>query len=335
MTKGVKERYVISLPLVVVAVLFLFNPNIALIDPLPDFIGYILLCAAISRSVDIHERLAEAYSVFKKMIFVDGGKFLVMLWVFSMTAPNERNTSIMLWSFVFAVFEIILLITAYGKLFDGITQMGYLYENTSVFGENRRVSYTGLIRVLTYAFISVKAVFSFLPELADLTNTTYDETVAAMINLYRYIGLLRGMAVIPVLALGIIWLCFVISYFKRICRDNAFQSAFYEKYERDIRPKVGLFVRRGFSTVTLMAMIALLFTVDIRLEDINVLPDFMAAIFFAFTFIYIGRYNGQKKRMWLHATVTYFCTSLAAAVCSSVGSASSSVSTAMEITADS
>ena len=314
MVKAMKERRIISLPLIVVALLFLFNPNIAIIDPLPDFIGYIILCAAMSRLVDIHERLGEAYSAFKKMIFIDGAKFLIMLWVFAMTVPNEKTSSIMLWSFVFAVIEIIFLIPAYLKLFDGITQIGYLYENTSVFGVNKRISYTGVIRALTVAFISVRATLSFLPELADLTNTSYDETVGGLINLYRYIGLLRVMAFIPVLVIGVIWLCFAIKYFTRICNDNSFQMALENKYETEIRPKNGIFIRRGFSTVTLLAMIALCFTVDIRLEDVNIFPDFMAAVFFALTFVYMSKYNGQKKMSYLPATIMYFLTSLTAAV---------------------
>ena len=310
-----KGKSIISFPLMVIAALFLFNPNVAIVDPLPDFIGYILLCFALSRIANIHETLEGAFSAFKKMIFIDCGKFFVMLWVFGMTVPSERNSSILLWSFAFAVLDCIFLIPAYRKLFDGITQLGYLYENSSVFGKNRRISYTGAARVVTYVFVSVKAVFSFLPELADLTNTSYDETVSGTLNLYRYIGLMRGMAVIPMLTVGLVWLGLIIAYFHRICKDGDLQNALYEKYEKDVRPLVGLFIRRGFSTATLMAIIALCFTVDLRLEDVNVLPDFVVAIFFALAFIYIGRHNGQTKKSWIPSTVVYFITALSASVC--------------------
>lgn len=314
--KGLKNKQgIINYSLILAAFMFLFNPNIAIIDPLPDFVGYILLCAALSRISYVHDRLGEAYSAFKRMIFIDGGKLLVMFWVFGMTVPNERSSSIMLWAFVFAVLEFVFLIPAYNKLFDGITQTGYLYANTSVFGENRRRSYTDGIRILTFAFISVKAVLSFLPELADLTNSTYDETMGGIINLYRFIGLLRGMAFIPVLILGIIWVVSIISYFKRIVRDSAYTTALCEKYEKDIKPKTGLFVRRGYVTFSILAVIALCLTADIRFDDVNILPDFLAAIFFTLAFVYLSKYNGQIKKSWLYSTVVYFCFSVGAAVC--------------------
>ena len=94
---------VISFSMLSVAFLFLFNPNIAVIDPLPDFIGYILLCASLRRLADVHERLGEAYTAFKKMIFIDGGKLVAIIWIFGMSVPSEQSSSIMLWSFVFAV----------------------------------------------------------------------------------------------------------------------------------------------------------------------------------------------------------------------------------------
>ena len=309
------KQGIINYPLIFAAFIFLFNPNIAIIDPLPDFVGYILLCAALSRISYVHDRLGEAYTAFKRMIFIDGGKLLVMLLVFGMTVPNERSSSIMLWAFVFAVLEFIFLIPAYNKLFDGITQTGYLYANTSIFGENRRRSYTDRIRILTFAFISVRAVLSFLPELADLTNSTYDETMGGLINLYRFIGLLRGMAFIPVLILGIIWGVSIVSYFKRIARDSAYTNALSEKYEADIKPKTGLFVRRGYTTFYIVAIVALCLTVDIRFDDVNILPDFLAAIFFVLAFVYLGKYNGQIKKSWLYSTVVYFCFSVGAAVC--------------------
>ena len=46
------------------ALCFLFNPNIAVIDVLPDFIGYIFLCLALSEIADLNDDLAEAKTAF-------------------------------------------------------------------------------------------------------------------------------------------------------------------------------------------------------------------------------------------------------------------------------
>ena len=309
-----KKNNIVGHAPIVFAFLFLFNPNITIIDILPDFVGYILLCIALYRVADVHERVGEAYQGFKRMIFIDAAKWLAVFWIFGMTVPSERNTSILLWTFVFSVLEMIFLLPTYVKLFDGMTQIGYLYPCRSIFGRNEKKSKTDRVRNLTVAFIVTKAVLTFLPELADLTSSSYDESLSGFVDLYRYIGLMRGMAFIPVLFFGVIWVIFVISYFRRIVNDSELMNALALKYDADVRPKKGLFVRRNFATFTLIVAIALLLTVDIRIDDNNILPDFIAAVFFAIAFGFIGKYNGFKANKWIFSSGALFCFSILSAI---------------------
>ena len=308
------KKKIMNLPFIVIAALFLFNPNIAVIDLLPDFIGYILLCVAISRLADVHERVGEAYNAFKKMILIDAGKWIAVFWIFGMTVPSERNTSMLLWTFVFSILEMIFLLPAYNKLFDGITQLGYLYPCQAVFGKREKRSKTDRMRNFTFVFVTVKALLTVLPELSDLTNSTYDETVSGSLNLYRYIGLMRGMAFIPVFVFGMVWLFRIISYFKGIARDSEFTGALALKYDTDVLPRQGVFVRRNFSTFVLIAAVALCLTVDIRIDDNNILPDFIAAALFIVAFAFIGRYNGLKVKDWIFSSVSFTCFSLLASI---------------------
>ena len=63
------SKIIRSIPLYI-GVVFLFNPNITVIDPLPDFIGYILICAALCRLCDLGGALSEAYEAFKRMALI-------------------------------------------------------------------------------------------------------------------------------------------------------------------------------------------------------------------------------------------------------------------------
>ena len=74
---------------------------------------------------------------------------------------------------------------------------------------------------------------------------------------------MRAMAFIPVFFFGIIWVILIISYFKGIVNDVEFMGAISAKYDADVRPKTGLFVRRNFATFTLIAAIALFMAVGI------------------------------------------------------------------------
>ncbi len=309
-----KKMKIIGIGHLTLALLFLFNPNLTVIDPLPDFIGYILLCAGIGRLSDIHDRVGEAHKAFKKMILIDAGKWLAVFWVFGMSVPSERNSSLLLWTFVFAVLEFIFLIPAYVKLFDGLTQVGYLYPCKAIFGKNERKSKADRMRALTVAFVIAKAVLTVLPELADLTNASYDENGGGFVNLYNYIGLMRAMAFIPVFIFGIIWLINLLVYFRAIARDTAFIDALSEKYEKDILPRQGLFVRRNFSTVILLLTVAACLTVDFRLDDQNLIPDFLAAAMFIVAFFFVKKYIGLKTKGFILPTLAYTVFSIASAI---------------------
>lgn len=308
MTKTKKN---LGLGTITLALIFLFNPNVTVIDVLPDFVGYALLCAGLAQLGDLHESIGAAVSVFRKMIFVDALKLLAILWIFGMTVPVERSSSILLFTFVFGALEMILLIPAYQKLFRGINELGYFYPNTSIFedqnkkkGKNR----TDRMQRSTITFVCVKAILTFLPELADLSQGTYDETaMASTENLYRFVGLLRAMAFLPVLVVGIVWLCRAIRYFSDLRRDDSLMSALQTKYDTKIRPKVGLFAQRRLKITFSLLMIALALTLDLRMDSQNMLPDFLAAAVFA---VLLWQMRQTKRRWsWLGAVIPYFALS--------------------------
>lgn len=306
-----KEKKNMGFGMIAIGVLFFWNPNIGIIDLLPDFLGYILLCLGLSRLADLNESISGAYSLFKKMILIDAGKWLALLWVFGISVPGEQSSSHMLWSFVFAVAEMICLIPAYYKLFDGINQLGYFYANTSIFvqGTAKKKNATDRIRAWTVAFVSLKAMLSFLPELADLTNNVYDEGSEWM-NLYRYIGVLRMMAFLPILILGLVWLVKIERYFRAIRKDRALIGGLSARYEKEIAPKTGLFACRNFQTLQVVLLIALCLSVDFRLENRNYIPDFLCSIFLLVAFIMLHRFFHVPKRIWIPVWVSFGVTTV-------------------------
>ncbi len=309
-----KKNIIRSAPLVF-AFLFLFNPNFTVIDPLPDFLGYILLCMGIYRLSDIHEKIGDAYNAFKKMIFVDAGKWLAVLWVFGMSVPSERNSSLLLWTFVFSVLEIIFLISAYNKLFDGLIQVGYLYPCNAIFGKREKTSRTDKVRAFTIVFVISKAVLGFLPELTDLASSSYDETGSTIVNnLSDYKNFLRMIAFGFALIIGIAWIISIISYFRAIAKDRQFEEALSNKYISDILPKRGIFARRNLVTVISILAIAICLTVDFKVDSQNIFPDFLAAIMFTAALIFIQKIVDFKFKVWGITTIAYFLTSVASAV---------------------
>ncbi len=296
------------------AFLFFLNPNLHVIDFLPDFFGYILLCRALSRLANLNELIDSAVALFRKMILVDAGKWLAILWIFGMSAAAERSSSMLLWSFVFSTVELIVLIPAYTKLFGGLTQLGYFYSDQEIFGtknQGKKKSRTDRIRNLTIGFVTMKSVLTVLPEFADLTNSSYNENASAVLNLHQYIGFLRVLAFIPILFVGLIWFFRITAYFRALRGDRALMEGLRNEYREKILPKVGMFVRRGFRLAEWLLIIAVILSVDFRIDQKNFIPDILSAIvFFAFFFV-ISKQVTIKKAAWLLPTFFYAFISIA------------------------
>lgn len=294
--------------------LFLFNPNINIIDVLPDAPGYLLLTLGLSRLGELNESVAGAVRGFRNMILVDLCKLPALVWVFGLSVPSERNSSLLLWAFVFAVLELLLALPAYLKLFEGLGALGFLYPNSSllVAREGSGRSRTDRIKRLTVVFLFCKTVLSVLPELADLGNASYDETAGA-VNLYRYIGVMRFLAFLPALAVGVIWLARILSYWRAIRKDEALTEGLERDYREKVLPRRGMFIRRDTKTAFLLILTALILTADLRLDGWNILPDILAAVCLLFAFLYLGRHNGKGASAYLPPLISYAVLTLAEA----------------------
>ena len=303
------------LPLII-SFIFLFNPNVSIIDVLPDFIGYMLLCGALARIADLNDYLYDAVKVFKRMILIDAGKWLAIFWTFSMTVVDQKNSSILLFTFVFSLLELLFLLPAYKKLFEGIIQLGYLIPNNTILSNEKKSGRINKARKRTMLFVIAKAVLAVLPELADLTNASYDETLGmGIVNIYNYIGVMRLFAFLPMFVIGIIWLINMIKYFNYLKRDEIFMQGIADKYKKEVLPRKGMFIKRNYYSFMLLAIAALCFTADFRVEYRSVLPDFVAAVLFAAAFVYITKHTKTKRRSWIISTSMLFYFSILSNAC--------------------
>ncbi len=276
--------------------IFVLNPNISIIDPLPDCFGYMIICASLGKLSLLGESMYEAKKAFERMILIDGAKVLMFIWVFAIDSSGERAASLLLWSFVFAVLEAIFLIPTYIKLFKGLSDLGDYHNNNSIHAAPRhsRKSYTEKIRNFTVFFVIFKAVMALLPELADLGNYSYDET-NIFSGLYRYIGIMRLLACIPVLIMGIVWFCNIIRYFSRIKRDTEFNLELSEKYTNQVLPRSGMFIIRYIKTACWFLIAAAVFTLDFSLEGKNIIPDVLVIIPLVLSYIYFCKASKGKS----------------------------------------
>ncbi len=296
---------------------FIINPNISIIDPLPDFIGYIIISLALTKLSLLCEALTDARRAFERMILIDGGKTLALVWVFGMESASERASSLLLWSFVFSTLEAIFLIPSYFKLFKGLSDLGDYHPNTSIHNTEGKKSHTDKIKLFTIVFIVFKAVMTVLPEFADLSNASYDET-SIFVNIYEYIGIMRALACIPVLALGIAWLANIVKYFKRISDDVEFNASLIEKYETQVLPKQGRFIMRYVKTASWLLIAAAVLTLDLKIEGGNIIPDILVLTTLIPAFAMLSKATDKIKKSEYVAFVLYGIASIASLVADGV-----------------
>lgn len=279
-----------------ISFIFLFNPNVAIIDPLPDMIGYLILSLALSKIAMINETLYDAKRSFEKLIILDVGKLITIFWVFGIDAASERETSLLLWSFVFGILEILFAIPAYVKLFDGLSSLGDFYPNDSIHGKkkSRKRSYTDELKSFSIFFIILKAVFTCLPEVTALNSSVYSEG-SVLSGMYRYINVIRGLCILPVFIVGIIWLIFACKYFFRVSRDTNFVRAVNEAYAQRQITKAGAFVIKDIKIASAFMVIAAVFSFDFTLDGVNLLPDIIVVFSLAIALFYFSKTVRIKK----------------------------------------
>lgn len=278
----------------IAAAVFLFNPDIALVDVLPDFIGYILLAVALRFVRDLSPHFESAWKKFRLLALVTGLKFASLFWVMGgLSNAQERPTMMLLLSFCFAILELGWGIPAWRALIEGFILHAQTSGGEYALREKGAKSYrTGKnisvsFRDFTVFFMVAKAFLANIAEFSVLSDHSYDDTA---FNWYRFIGLYRTLAIFAGVVIGIVWLVWAIRYFRGILRDSEFIESAKRKYETTVLPNTGLFVRRDIAFVLGILCAAALTTPDLYLDDVNAISDTFTAILLAWTFIKLKPY---------------------------------------------
>ncbi|HOA84414.1 MAG TPA: hypothetical protein PKN17_00095 [Bacillota bacterium] len=265
------------------ALVFLMNPDIGIFDILPDFIGYILFCVSIAKIADIDDRVNEARGLLQKMLYVGIAKFLALFVIFGLLPPTDRSVGMLLFAFVFTVFELVYLLPAIVKLTDGIIYLSVRHEGTAAYTPSVRTikhgykrTITEKVRRLSIIFVIAKAVCRTLPEFASLTEQTFDGTARS--SLYLYTDLFRALAIIVELVFMLIWFILTVRYIKLIKRDTVFIGNLEQQYDAEIRSKPDRPARRAIKAAFFCFGAAVILTPDLYFDGINILPDTLSAL---------------------------------------------------------
>lgn len=310
-----KEKNSLGLILICLAPLFLFNPSLTVLDVLPDVFGYFLLCVGLIKLSDMNHHFEESLNYFKKMLLVSVFQLVSFFVFFKFMTTKERPVATLLFTFVFAIFEIIFLTNAYRKFFEGFLYMGSRMNGVSVFNTQAHVdrwerkqekaqakwerenekrrrknlpprpaprirplkNATSKIQTLTLVFIFAKAILSVLPEFSSLTDRATSGSTR-FVFLYDYIGLYRTVALTILTPICVIWLVKILAYLISVMKDAPFMEALTQKYREEILPKTHLFILRTVKLAFAVLVLGLFFSIDFYIENNSIFPDFVCPL---------------------------------------------------------
>ncbi len=286
--------------------MFLFNPDVSIVDILPDFIGYLFIVAGLTQISPLNEDIEDARKCFVRAALLNCVKFLLIFVLFGASSSNDVPVSLLLYAFVMDIFDLIFIVPGYVRLFKGIMYLGERLDSDYVLYrkplrqlpipeglpdkkirkikmKNAKYRYqfdnakstTEKIRKMTLVFVIVKAIGSVLPETPSLID---GKSANSGVNYYDFIGLYRIFSIFIVSAVGVVWLLRIINYFIRVIKDKKFIGALTEKYNSEILPNNSYFIRKYIKRLFLFLGFGCFACIDFYIDDAFVITDVIAGL---------------------------------------------------------
>ncbi len=281
----------IGFSLIIFAFFFLFDPSYALVDPLPDFIGYAILCLALINLADINDRISDAFKGFRKAAVLSLLRFVSLFVTNNLFGESENTVGQLVFVFVFAFFEMFVAIPAYKSLFEGLLSLATFHGGEAVYRKKRENgrNRTEKLYTLTSAFIVVKNTVCALPEFTSLqTNSSYE-----------FVHLLRLFAIVAVLPIAVVWLVCIVRYFISVRKDTEFVESLSQKYIERAEANPEFFLSRVVCTGLYAILVSCVMTFDIYSENVNYLPDLFFFGVLILAVIFLKKYSAK----WVPITV--------------------------------
>lgn len=132
-------------------------------------------------------------------------------------------------------------------------------------------------RIMSVIFIFVRSAAACLPELTAIAETGTGYVESNPINDYSAMRwLLIFLLAIFALIVGIVWLVRMIRYFNTFRKDTEFLSALKQKYDAEILPNKGLWVKRKSLSFCAVATAAYAFLMCFRIDWFLLVPKWEA-----------------------------------------------------------
>ena len=254
---------------ILAGLLFFVNPNILVVDILPDFIGAILLLYGLSHASEIDSRIAYTRKSLYMLMYAGLGRFLCVFLIPIIDA--SEYTWFLVFAFCFGLIEAYLFCRAMFSLDSGLTFLSLAGKDSQIYKETG-----GSALGMTVIFTVLKTVFAILPTLTYLV-TDYGTVTEMRTNWTFVMWLLMAVNVLVVTVYGILWYIRMLKFWRPMRKSNllAFVEVRYVEEYLNNRPLV---VYRTLKRVVILLTVAVVFAVPFRLDGVDILPDAVTGV---------------------------------------------------------
>jgi len=114
--------------LAAIASVTFFNPNISILDILPDVIGCLIMVSLLRKPADLSSHAADARSMFIKLSFVMAAKTAIMILV-----KGDDKVMLLVFSLCFGIAEALMYYNAFSRLIDGYSYLAQRFDEPAAF----------------------------------------------------------------------------------------------------------------------------------------------------------------------------------------------------------
>ena len=278
----------------------LFNPVVALVDVLPDLIGYLLFYVGLWRLSDLNDEFSAAFSLSRTLMWI-GALELAFVWVcYSYlpdvvsdpaieAAPNEVPMAILLCATVSAVLRFCFLIPMFRNLFAGFATAAIPCNGCAVAKDVRGIAVWERIRERSVTFVVIASILAVLPELTVLTSINLLlDTPTVSFDWYRFAPLMRGFAATICTVVALVWIISYLRFFIRVKRDVAFCESLSHRYRAEVLVQPNWLLYRRYSVAFFWATVGLIFSAHLNIDNRSILPGFVCAVFLCIAVSVLG-----------------------------------------------
>lgn len=283
--------------------LFLINPELITLDPLPDFFGYLLMARGLYKLSLLEDRL----SLSRKYAFLLAGTSLLKLLSCTITFSTRIESTRLTVCFFFLVAEL-----AFSFLFCDNALKGIQYLAIRKNGDLALKSYD-LVRTFMLSFFTLKAGVNFLPVLPVIFYPNIDAEGDKVENYTRMVSSFRTVRSILFIVGALVIICFgiytaniLLAYIKRLKEDTPFASAIKSAYEENVTNNLSLQTRLAIKDAFFWFFLAFLCLADLYLDFINMIPKPLFPLFVFFGLRRIAPFVEIKKWQKSLSLVSFF-----------------------------